>query len=98
MIIRVSVRSKGLGTSSAGAALHLHTGARRGRSEALGGAGRQRHGIESAELLVVEERSDRRIFAAEWAVRVTPDADLAEPDRQGIVQQQAPHQRLPRAD
>src|SRR5438445_2303978 len=54
--VRVSVRSKGLGTSSAGAALHLHTGARRGRSEALGGAGRQRHGIESAELLVVEER------------------------------------------
>src|SRR5215813_9393472 len=92
--LRVSARSRGLGTSSAGSALCLHTGARRGRGKALGGAGDQRRGVESAELLVVLECRDGRLRAAERAVGITPDADLAEPHRQRIVQQQAPDQRL----
>jgi len=96
--LQVSAWSKGLGTSSAGAALGLHCGARRGRDEALGGAGCQRRGVETTELLVVQERGDGRMRPTEWAGGITPDADLAEPHRQGIVHQQAPHQRLPFAD
>ena len=59
--LRVSAWSRRLGTSSAGSALCLHPGARRGRGKALGGAGRQRRGVESAELLVVLECRDGRM-------------------------------------
>src|SRR6266478_9583940 len=55
-------------------------------------------GVESAEFLVVEEFGDRRMRAAEWAVGIAPDADLAEPHGQRIVHQQASDQRLPLAD
>src|SRR5947199_7203707 len=41
----------------------------------LGGAGRQRRGVESAELLVVLECRDGRMHATERAVRIAPDAD-----------------------
>src|SRR5947208_6727304 len=70
----VAVRSRDVGTSSAGSALCLHTGARRGRGEVSGGAGDQRRGVESAELFVVEECRDGWMRAAERAVGITPDA------------------------
>src|SRR6266571_1030561 len=63
-----------------------------------GADGGQRRCVESAKLLVVEERGDGRMRATEWTVRIAPDADLAEPHRQRIVHQQAPYQRLPLAD
>ena len=83
--LRVSAWSRRLGTSSAGSALCLHPGARRGRGKALGGAGRQRRGVESAELLVVLECRDGRMHATERAVRIAPDVDFAEPHGQRII-------------
>src|SRR3954452_7201843 len=48
----------------------------------------------AAERLVVDELADGRVVAAERALRIAADLDLAELHRQGIVQKQAIHQRL----
>src|SRR5712691_10393965 len=54
--------------------------------------------VESAELLVVEELGDSWMRAAEWTIGIAPDADLAEPHGQRIIQHQASNQRLSLAD
>src|SRR5262249_54349651 len=86
--------------SSCRAACQAYRPALRGRAwvEASVADGRRLSHVEATELLVVEEFCDGRMRAAEWAVGIAPDADLAEPHSQCIIHHQASYQRLPLAD
>ena len=48
---------------------------------------------QPAQLLIVHQFGNGGMLAAQRAVGIAPDADLAEPHGQRIVQQQAPYQR-----
>ena len=44
--------------------------------------------FEAAEFVIIQQLRNRRIGPTERAIRVTPDADLAEPHGQRIIHQQ----------
>src|SRR4029079_11123462 len=49
----------------------------------------------AAELLVIDERLDRRVIAADRAFRIPAQLQLAEAHLQRVVEQQAADERLP---
>ena len=49
----------------------------------------------SAELLVIDQLSDCRIFAARRAIRIFAQLEFAKLHAQGVYEQQAPDQRIP---
>src|SRR6185503_9534363 len=51
-----------------------------------------------AELDVVDVLGDRRVVAADGAVRVAADRDLAQLRRERVEEEQAPHERLTDAE
>src|SRR6516164_5218448 len=53
---------------------------------------------DSAEFLIVDELGDGRMIAADRAIGITPQFQFAELHSEGVVEDQAPDQRLARAE
>ena len=52
---------------------------------------------DAAELFVINQRRDRRLLAADRALRIAPQTQLAELHVERVEQQQTPHERSPLA-